>query len=69
MRRIAVLLAPLSLAALALTACGSSSPPAANAAVTVTGAFDKEPTVTIPAARRDHLKASLPPSVKVVERD
>jgi len=51
MRRIALLLAPLSLAALALTACGSSSPPAANAAVTVTGAFDKEPTVTIPAGK------------------
>ena len=49
MRRIAVLLAPLSLAALALTGCGSSSPTAANAAVTATGAFDTQPTVTIPA--------------------
>jgi peptidylprolyl isomerase len=50
MRRIAVLLAPLLLAPLALTGCGSSSsPPAAKAAVTVTGTFDKEPSVKIPA--------------------
>lgn len=51
MRRIAVLLAPLLLASLGLTACGSSSPSAAKTAVTVTGAFDKEPSVKIPAAK------------------
>ena len=52
MRRIAVLLVPLVLAALALTGCGSSSPSsAAKTAVTVTGSFDKEPTVKIPAQK------------------
>ena len=51
MRRIALLLAPLLLASLALTACGGSSPSAAKAAVTVTGTFDKEPSVKIPAAK------------------
>jgi FKBP-type peptidyl-prolyl cis-trans isomerase len=50
MRRIAVLLAPLMLATLALTGCGGSSP-SANSTVTVKGSFDKEPTVTIPAAK------------------
>ncbi len=50
MRRIAVLLAPLMLATLALTGCGSSSP-SAKPTVTVTGAFDKEPTVKIPAEK------------------
>jgi peptidylprolyl isomerase len=51
MRRIAVLLAPLLLATLALTACGSSPSSSAQAAVTVTGNFNKEPSVKIPAAK------------------
>ena len=50
MRRIALLLAPLLLAPLALTGCGSS-PSSGSASVTVTGTFDKEPKVTIPAAK------------------
>lgn len=49
MRRIAVLLAPLLLAPLALAGCGSSSSSSATAAVTVSGHFDKEPSVKIPA--------------------
>jgi FKBP-type peptidyl-prolyl cis-trans isomerase len=54
MRRIAAaLLAPLA-ACLALAACGSSAGPSAantdaNAAVKVTGAFGKQPSVSIPA--------------------
>ena len=54
MRRIAAaLLAPLA-TCLALAACGTSAGPSAssadsNAAVKVTGAFDKQPSVSIPA--------------------
>lgn len=54
MRRITVVFVPLLLAALALTACGSSSPSSpsnANAAVTATGTFGHDPTVTIPKAK------------------
>jgi FKBP-type peptidyl-prolyl cis-trans isomerase len=53
MRRIAAaLLVPLAACA-ALAGCGSSGGPAAdpNAAVKVTGAFDKAPKVTIPAEK------------------
>ncbi|HXB49198.1 MAG TPA: FKBP-type peptidyl-prolyl cis-trans isomerase [Streptosporangiaceae bacterium] len=56
MRRIAAaLLVPVA-AAIALAGCGSSSPgsPAAansNAAVKVTGSFDKQPSVSIPAKK------------------
>lgn len=56
MRRITVLLAPLLLATLALAGCGgssSSSSSAASAKVTVTGTFDKTPTVKIPAQKAD----------------
>lgn len=55
MRRISVLIAPLLLATLALAGCGgsssSSSSPTATAKVTVSGAFDKSPSVTIPNAK------------------
>lgn len=55
MRRIAAaLLVPLA-ACLALAACGSSAAPSAasnsNAAVKVTGSFDKQPSVSIPAEK------------------
>ena len=59
MRRITVLIAPLLLATLALAGCGgsssasSSSSSAAGAKVTVTGAFDHKPTVTIPDQKAD----------------
>ena len=53
MRRISVLIAPLLLATLALAGCGgssssSSSSPPTSAKVTVTGSFDKSPSVKIP---------------------
>ncbi len=51
MRRIAVLLAPLLLATLALTGCGSSSSSSAGPTVTVTGSLGHEPTVKIPAQK------------------
>jgi FKBP-type peptidyl-prolyl cis-trans isomerase len=54
MRRIAAaLLLPVVVACVAVAGCGSSATPAAsgnaNAAVKVTGAFDKAPTVQIPS--------------------
>jgi FKBP-type peptidyl-prolyl cis-trans isomerase len=54
MRRFALLLAPLLVVAAALTGCssggsgGSSSSSSANSNVSVTGAFGKQPKVTIP---------------------
>jgi FKBP-type peptidyl-prolyl cis-trans isomerase len=52
MRRIALLFAPLVLAAAAVTGCGSGgSGSAAAPTVTVTGAFDHAPKVTIPKAK------------------
>ena len=56
MRRIIVLIAPLLLAGLALTACSSSassSPPATAAKVTVSGTFGKTPQVKIPDQKAD----------------
>ena len=56
MRRIAVLFAPLLLATLALAGCGgssSSSSSAASAKVTVTGTFNKMPSVKIPDQKAD----------------
>jgi len=54
MRRIAALLVPLAATA-ALAGCGSSGSPAAdtNGTVKVSGAFDKAPTVSIPAKKAD----------------
>lgn len=55
MRRFALLLAPLLVVSAALTACGSSggssgsSSSSTNSKVTVTGAFGKQPKVTIPS--------------------
>src|SRR5215469_3298136 len=52
MRRIAVISAPLLLAAVALAGCGgSSSSSSATPAVTVSGGFGKAPAVTIPAEK------------------
>jgi FKBP-type peptidyl-prolyl cis-trans isomerase len=59
MRRISVLIAPLLLATLALAGCGgsssssSSSSPSGSTKVTVTGAFDKSPSVKIPNQKAD----------------
>jgi FKBP-type peptidyl-prolyl cis-trans isomerase len=49
MRRIAAALLVSLTAAAALAGCGSSSSGSPNASVTVSGAFGKAPTVTIPA--------------------
>lgn len=52
MRRIAALLAPLVLAAVAVTGCGSSGGGSSGPAkVTVTGKFGSQPTVNIPSAK------------------
>ena len=52
MRRIAALLASLTLAAVAVAGCGTSKPSSsALATVTVAGSFDHAPKVTIPTAK------------------